>query len=37
MVTDKDSLYLAFKRNGYLMPKLKTAFVTIKYLLGVRE
>ena len=37
MITDKESLYTAFKRNGYYMPKLTESFVTIKLLTGVRE
>ena len=37
MVTDKQSLYLAFQRNGYYMPKASEAFVTIKFLTGIRE
>ena len=37
MVTDKESLFSAFKRNGYYMPKYKEAFITIKFLIGVRE
>ena len=37
MITDKDSLYEAFQRNGYCMPKKSEAFVTIKFLLGARD
>ena len=37
MVTDKDTLFDAFKRNGYYMPTATSAFVTVKFLLGVRK
>ena len=37
MVADKESRYLAFKRNGYYMPKSSEAFVTVKFLTGIRE
>ena len=37
MVTDKDSLVDAFRRNGFYMPKVTESFVTVKFLLGVRK
>lgn len=37
MITDKETLFLAFQRNGHYMPKASEAFVTIKFLKGIRE
>jgi hypothetical protein len=37
MVTDRDTLIDAFRRNGYYIPKGSEAFLTVKFLLGVRK
>lgn len=37
MITDKKSLFEAFLRNNYYMPKYSESFITIKFLLGIRE
>ena len=37
MIVDKKSLYLAFQRNGYYMPRFKEAFITIKFLVGAKK
>ncbi len=37
MVTDKDTLVDAFTRNSYYMPRASEAFLTVKFLLGVRK
>ena len=36
MITDKESLYDAYKRNGFYMPSLQGPFITIKFLVGIR-
>lgn len=37
VITNKHTLYGAFQRNKYYMPKYNEACITIKFLLGVRE
>ncbi len=37
MITDKDTLVDAFTRNSYYMPRASEAFLTVKFLLGVRK
>ena len=37
MITDKKSLFEAFLRNNYYMPKYSESCITIKFLRGVRD
>ena len=37
LVPNKKALYVALQRNQYIMPPMKDAIVTCKFMLGVKD